>query len=122
MRWRRGLSCIQMIPVEDRIERQEIGPLSLPSPERTESEHHYVPLSKRQIHCRGPVRQSLAAGQRPREKQITGIRRELYDDARPVFQAASGIGGAASTRTRRASRSTSAAPATAPSAGCRSSG
>src|ERR1700732_3179304 len=59
----RRAARVEMIPVQNRIETQEIGPLSLPPPERAQSEHHHVALSERNIQRGGPAGERLAPSQ-----------------------------------------------------------
>jgi len=52
---RRGgpFAGVQMVPVVDRVERQEERPLRLPAPEGTQREEHDVTFAKRNIHGQG---------------------------------------------------------------------
>src|SRR5688572_28298626 len=69
-------SRVEIVPVEDGVEAQEEGALGLPAPERTDGEHHHVPLADRGIHQLGPTRQRLPAHQCAGEQHVVGIGRE----------------------------------------------
>ncbi len=54
--WPRGrFPRIQIIPVQDRIEPQEVRPLGLPSPERPDPEHHDMPVPDFRIEYLGSI-------------------------------------------------------------------
>ena len=67
-----------MIPIQNRIEPEEISPLRLPPPERPEREHHDVPLPHRYIERDRVIRKRLPTGERPRQQHVIRIRRELH--------------------------------------------
>src|ERR1035441_3245607 len=110
---RGGFAGVEVVPVEDGIEGQEVGALGLPSPEGAEREHHHVAGAERHIHHQGAVGERLAAAQGAGEQHIVGVGRELkhYAGARSGVSAE----GAASTAT-----TTGAATARSGSGGSRS--
>ena len=105
---------VQVIPVQDGVEGQEVGALRLPPPEGTQREHHDVTRAERHIHRQGAVGDALAAAQRAGEQHIVGIGRETQHDAR----AGTGRDGPESSTTaaRAASRASTCRPAAATAA------
>ena len=83
-RARRGLPGVQMIPVQDRVEAQEIRALCLPSPERTQCEQNDVPLAHGRVDDQVAIGDGLTAGERSTQQHVVRIRRELHHHARPL--------------------------------------
>ncbi len=73
---------VQVIPIENGVEGQEIGALGLPAPERPQGKHHNVTLAARNIQHQRPIREGLAAGDGPGEQHVTLFGRKLHYYAR----------------------------------------
>jgi hypothetical protein len=71
-----GPAGVEVVPVQDGVEGQEIGALGLPSPEGAEGEHHHVTGAERHIHHQGAVGDGLAAAQGAGEQHVVGVGRE----------------------------------------------
>src|ERR1019366_1779256 len=106
-----GFAGVEVVPVEDGVEGQEVGALGLPSPEGAEGEHHDVTGTERHIDHQGAVGDGLAAAQGAGEQHVVYAGRELEHDA----GARSGVSaeGAASTATATAAAGAGSGAATA---------
>src|ERR1039457_5049141 len=71
-----GFPRVEMVPVEDGVEGQEIRALGLPSPEGAKREQHYVTGTERHVHHQGAAGKRLAAAQRTGEQYVVGVARE----------------------------------------------
>src|SRR5439155_22387392 len=68
----RRATRIQIVPVQNRVEREEIRALRLPAPERTGREYDDVCLTERDVDDLRAVRQHLATHERARQQH--GVR------------------------------------------------
>jgi len=75
-RWCRGrarrLAGVEVVPIEDGVEGQEVSALGLPSPEGAKGEHHHVTGAERHIHHQGPVGDGLTAAQGSGKQHVGG--------------------------------------------------
>jgi len=74
-RW--SFPSVQVVPVQNRVEREEISSLRLPAPEGAQREHYDVAFADRDIDSQGAVRDRVAAAQCAREQQVIGVSAEL---------------------------------------------
>ena len=59
---------VEIVPIQDRIEAEEVRPLGLPSPERPIRKHDDMSLAKRRIDDHRFVGQRLRVVQQPRQQ------------------------------------------------------
>src|SRR5260370_197161 len=76
-----GFAGVEVVPVQDSVEGQEVGALGLPAPEGPEREHHDVTGADRHIHDQGAVGDGFAAAQGAGEQDVVSVGGELQDDA-----------------------------------------
>ena len=66
-----------MVPVEDRVEAQGVGSLSLPTPEGPQRKHHDVALADGLIEGKGAIGEGLTTGEFSGEQNLVGLGGEL---------------------------------------------
>src|SRR5271170_3088724 len=81
LRLRLFLSCIQMVPVDNRVEAQGIGSLGLPTPEGPQRKHHYMSLANWLIECERAIGKSLPPGKLSREQNFICLSGELQHNS-----------------------------------------
>ncbi len=71
-----------MVPVDDCVEAQRKGSLSLPAPEGPQRKHHNVSLAKRLIERECTIGEGLTTGKFSGEQNFVCLSRELQNHSR----------------------------------------
>src|SRR5689334_15113460 len=105
---RLGLTSIEIIPIQNRVEAKEVRALRLPPPERTNAEHDDVPVPDLRVHDLRTTRQRLTTSERPRQQHVVRVLRERHDDTwtRGRIGTTAETTAASATTTASATRST----------------
>src|SRR3954466_5000339 len=114
---RRRAACIQVVPIQHRVEAEEEVPLRLPAPVGAVGEHHDVSLADRRIHRDRAAGQRFPADEDARQQHVVGIRWEREQHARRRGISTATCASASTKATAAACSTSTAAATTASSAG-----
>src|SRR3954466_11816423 len=114
---RRRAACIQVVPIQHRVEAEEEVPLRLPAPVGAVGEHHDVSLADRRIHRDRAAGQRFPADEDARQQHVVGIRWEREQHARRSGISTATCASASTKATAAACSTSTAAATTASSAG-----
>src|SRR5580704_3293104 len=103
---RRGFARVKMIPIQDRIEREEERSLCLPAPEGANGHQDHVALAEGLVDDRGAAGEGFTAIEGAREEHAARIGSEAEHDARAIRK---GCAAASTASTASATTSSSSA-------------